>query len=341
MQRASSLFRLLADGTRLRLLRVLSQDRFNVSELTGILGVAQSGVSRHLGLLKEAGLVAEEREAGFVFYRLTEDARANGKAPLWTLLDAQFAAGATDRAVREDEARLQEVLRVRKENFETHGDARQLVPGRSWAAWARALGHLLPHVDVADIGCGEGYLTLEMARWARTVFAIDRSEPVLERAKALADRRRVSNVQWKKGDLARLPLRDASVDIALLSQSLHHAADPEEALSEAVRILRPGGRLLVLDLREHDQRWVRGRFGDQRLGFGDSELDGLLRGAGLQDVRVQVGARQAGDPFVVLIASASKPGELTSQEPPYGARPGSAQRNRQAKSPKTKRNDHS
>jgi SAM-dependent methyltransferase len=105
---------------------------------------------------------------------------------------------------------MQEVLRLRKENFETHGDARQLVPGRSWAAWARAIGHLLPPLDVADIGCGEGYLTLEAARWARTVVGIDRSDEVLERAKALAARRRATNVEWKKGDLSRLPLRDAA-----------------------------------------------------------------------------------------------------------------------------------
>lgn len=303
MQRASALFRVLGDATRLRLLRVLAQDRFNVSELTGILGVAQSGVSRHLGLLKDAGLVIEEREAGYAYYRLAERARANGAAPLWTLLDAQFAAAAGDPAVHEDDARLQEVLRHRKENFETHGDARQLVPGRSWAAWARALGHLLPPLDVADIGCGEGYLTLEAARWARTVYAIDRSEQVLARARALAARRRVTNVHWKKGDLARLPLGNASVDVALLSQALHHATDPRQALAEAVRILRPGGRVLVLDLRAHDQAWVRARLGDERLGFSDTELERLLRIAGLTDVRVQVGARQKGDPFTVLIAS--------------------------------------
>ena len=306
MQRASGLFRLLADGTRLRLLRVLSQDRFNVSELTGILGVAQSGVSRHLGLLKDAGLVTEEREAGYVYCRLADEGRTNGRAPLWALLDAQFAASAEDRAVQEDEARLQEVLRHRKENFETHGDVRQLVPGRSWAAWARALGHLLPPLDVADIGCGDGYLTLEMARWARTVVGIDRSDPVLERAKALADRRHVTNVQWKKGEISRLPLRDASMDVALLSQALHHAADPEGTVAEAVRVLRPWGRVVVLDLREHDQAWVRTRFGDQHLGFSNAALERLLQDAGLREVRVQVGARLAGDPFVVLIASGVK-----------------------------------
>src|ERR671918_1476512 len=199
MQHASTLFRLLGDATRLRLLRLVALDRLNVTELTGILGIAQSGVSRHLGLLKEAGLVAEEREAGFAYYRLSEEGRANGQGPLWALLDAQFDASAADRTVREDEARLQEVLRHRKENFETHGDVRQLVPGRSWAAWARALGHLLPPLDVADIGCGDGYLTLEAARWARTVTGIDRSDDVLERAKALGARRDATNVEWKKG----------------------------------------------------------------------------------------------------------------------------------------------
>jgi SAM-dependent methyltransferase len=321
VQQASSLFRLLSDSTRLRLLRILAKDRFNVTELTGILGVAQSNVSRHLGLLKDAGLVAEEREAGFVYYRVAEDARANGQGTLWALLDTHFESAGADRAVRADEARMQEVLRLRKENFETHGDPRQLVPGRSWAAWARALGHLMPPLDVADIGCGEGYLTLEAARWARSVVAIDHSADVLARARALAARRHVRNVEWKKGDLARLPLEDRSVDVALLSQSLHHAADPERAIAEAVRVLRPGGRLLLLDLREHEEAWVRSRFGDRHLGFSAAELETLLRRAGLGDVRVQVGASKAGDPFAVLIGSGCKSGSTPdSQLPTPGPR---------------------
>jgi SAM-dependent methyltransferase len=306
MQRASALFRLLGDATRLRLLRVLSEDRFNVTELTNILDAAQSGVSRHLGLLKDAGLVVEEREAGYVYYRLDEDARHNGQGALWSLLDTQFAAGRDDQAVRQDEARMQAVLRLRKENFETHGDVRQLVPGRSWAAWARALGHLLPPLDVADIGCGEGYLTLEAARWARSVVGIDRSPSVLARASELAARRQVINVQWRTGDLVQLPLANASVDVALLSQALHHAAEPERAIAEAVRVLRPEGRVLVLDLRQHDQAWVRTRLGDRHLGFSPAQLETMLRDRGLADVRVQVGARKTGDPFAVLIASGVK-----------------------------------
>jgi ArsR family transcriptional regulator len=281
------------------------QDRFNVTELTSILAVAQSGVSRHLGLLKDAGLVAEEREAGYVYYALAPGAR-DSHGPLFSLLGTHFARSADDPAVLQDDSRLQEVLRLRKENFETHGDTRQLVPGRSWAAWARALGHLLPPLDVADIGCGDGYLTLEAARWARSVVGIDRSDAVLERAKELADRRRVSNVQWKKGDLARLPLRDESVDVALLSQALHHASEPERAIAEAVRVLRPGGRVLILDLREHDQPWVRSRFGDRHLGFSPATLEALLTDAGLTDVKVRTGAHKTGDPFTVVVASGVK-----------------------------------
>jgi ArsR family transcriptional regulator len=314
VREASALYRLLGDEARLRLLRVLDKDRFNVKELTGILGLAQSGVSRHLGLLKESELVVEERDGAYSFYRLAPSVKAD-KSPLWPLLRAQFDAAAASPTVKADESRLQEVLRLRRENFEHVGpdtrDGRQLVPGRSWAAWSRALGMLLPPLEVADLGCGEGYLTIETARWAKQVTAVDRSSGVLARAKALAERKKLANIVWKKGELEKLPIDAHAMDVALLSQALHHASDPAKALDEAVRILKPGGRLLILDLRPHDETWVREKLGDQWFGFSDDHLSGMLARAGFTEIRVTLGARRTNDPFAVLLAIGTKKKQIT------------------------------
>jgi SAM-dependent methyltransferase len=315
VKEASALYRLLGDEARLRLLRVLDKDRFNVKELTGILGLAQSGVSRHLGLLKDANLVIEERDGAYSFYRLSAALRDHAQGPLWPLLEAQFNSASGNAVLKADDARLQEVLRLRRENFEHVGpdtrDGRQLVPGRSWAAWSRAMGLLLPPLDVADLGCGEGYLTVETARWAKQVTAVDRSAGVLARAKALAARKKCSNITWKKGELEKLPIDNATMDVALLSQALHHAADPAQAIGEAARVLKPGGRLLILDLRPHDETWVRDKLGEQWFGFSDDQLAGMLNGAGFSDVKVTLGARRTNDPFAVLLAIGTKKKHIT------------------------------
>ena len=321
------LLRLLGDPVRLRLLRVLSREALNVSELTAVLGLAQSGVSRHLGLLRQAGLVVEERRGSFTLHRLPSEAEdsTGPRAALWAWLSAEFAR--TGPETRADDARIEEVRRVRKESFHEHGggsERRQLVPGRSWAAWSRALGLLLPAVDVADLGCGEGYLTIEAAHWARRVIAVDRSAAVLARAKAMAGRRKVRNIVWKRGSLERLPLKDRSVDVAMFSQALHHADPPEAALAEARRVLRPGGRVLVLDLRAHEEAWVGPTLGDKWLGFSEERLRQLLTGAGFHEVTVRVGSRRSGDPFAVLIAGGrvsypqigSKRGQGSTPRPP-------------------------
>lgn len=312
MRASAGLFRLLGDEVRLRVLRLLAAEALNVTELTGIVGIAQSGVSRHLGLLRDAGLVSEERSGGYTWFRLNPAIRngsaEGGEGGLWAMLRAQFEQ-ASDPVLRADDAKLQEVLRLRKESFAEHGaseDARQLVPGRSWPAWARAISYLLPAVEVADLGCGDGYLTIEAARWAKKVTAIDRSPDMLARAKALAKRRNVANIVWKRGELEELPLADASVDVAVLSQALHHASDPAKALAEAERVLRPGGKLLVLDLRQHDQAWVKETLGDRWLGFKDVELKKMMTAAGFSRVQLRVGARKTGDPFTVLVAGGTK-----------------------------------
>ena len=312
MRASAGLFRLLGDEVRLRILRLLAAEALNVTALTGIGGTAQSGVSRHLGLLRDAGLATEERSGGYTWFRLNPAIRNGSPGELGALgpmLDALFAQAA-DPVLRADDAKLQEVLRLRKESFAEHGavdETRQLVPGRSWPAWARAISYLLPHVDVADLGCGDGYLTIQAARWAREGIGIDRSPEMLDRAKALAKRRKVSNIVWKRGALEQLPLGDASVEIAVLSQALHHAEDPAAALSEAARVLRPGGRVVVLDVAQHDQAWVTSALGDRWLGFKDADLKRLMTDAGFRQVDVRVGARKTGDPFTVLVAGGTLP----------------------------------
>jgi ArsR family transcriptional regulator len=328
---ASALLRLLGDPIRLRLLRALSREPLNVTELTAVVGLAQSGVSRHLGLLRQAGLAVEERRGAFTLYRLPAEAGDEGgrRTPLWTWLRDEFSRSSAE--TRADDARLEEVRRLRKESFLAHGagsERRQLVPGRSWAAWSRALALLLPPADVADLGCGEGYLTIETARFAKRVIAVDQSAAVLARARAMADRRKVRNIVWKRGVLERLPLADAAVDIAVLSQALHHADPPEAALAEAFRILRPGGFVLILDLRAHEEAWVRSALGDKTLGFADDELAKLLRDAGFENVAVRVGARRPGDPFVVLVARGQRPADSGPRRRPKTAAAGPSARRR-------------
>ena len=163
---------------------------------------------------------------------------------------------------------------------------------------------LLPPLRVADLGCGDGYLTIEIAWWARDVVAIDHSKRVLARAGAVARRRGVSNITWKHGEIEALPIDDATVDLALLSQTLHHATDQELVVREATRIVTDGGRVLVLDLAPHDQDWVKKRLGDRWLGFERAKLDGMMSDAGLVDVAVRTAIDPA--PFGVIVAVGTK-----------------------------------
>jgi len=295
MNEHAAMFRLLGDEARLRLLHVLARERLNVSELVEILGLAQSGVSRHLRLLKGGGLLDEDREGGWSFYRARPGAGANGSV---ARILAELAGKG---AFRDDEARMKEVLRARAER-RPPPPGRHLVPGRSWAAWARALGLVLPKWRVADLGCGSGRLSLEIAPWAEWVVGIDKDEELLKKARQRSKLRGVPNVRWREGEVERVPLPDRSVDLALLSQVLHCVDDPAPALAEARRILAPGGRVLVLELRAHRETWVVPRLGHVRLGFAPSELRRLLKEAGFERVHVRHGDGKRTDPFRVLVA---------------------------------------
>jgi ArsR family transcriptional regulator len=293
MKSIAERFRLLGDEARLRILWLIGQERLNVTELTSILGIAQSGVSRHLRLLKEGGLLQETRESGYTWFcarEIPELARF-GKASIR----------------KEDRARLQEILRKREEDFlPDRREDYEFVPGRSWTAWARALGHLLPPLCVADLASGEGYLSIEIAQWAKKVYAVDRSSRSLSRAKERAKQAGVSHISYKRGEIEKIPLESRSVDVAVFSQSLRHAKDPSRALREAQRILVPGGSVLLLELRKHREEWVQDRLGDQWLGFGEKELGSLLRKAGFNQVKSQSGSHRRGDPFKVMVVSARR-----------------------------------
>ncbi|MCZ6599876.1 MAG: metalloregulator ArsR/SmtB family transcription factor [Acidobacteria bacterium] len=296
MEQLSRSLRVLADPTRLRILRLLKAEALSVGEITTILGAAQSTVSKQLGALRRAGLVAEERDGTFAFYHLV----SNGD-PIWPTVAGELARIKDDQG---DLARLAEVIRRRIERGARPGGI--LEPGRSWPAWARALGHLLPPLRVADLGCGDGALTAEIARWARSVVAVDRDPARLSSARKRLRREGRRHVRFLCEDFTKLSLPTASVDLAILSQALHHTGDLLAALRQASRILVTGGRLLLLDLAPHREDWVRDKLGHIHLGFKPEDLRACLRRTGFIQIGCEDLPRGPGDPFRILVVTALK-----------------------------------
>jgi len=296
--------RLLADETRLRALRVLRREELNAGELATVLGLAPSAVSRQTSLLRDAGLVAERRAGRFSYFRAAgDDGALDG---LWALLGPRVDAADDAHG---DLARLDDVRRARRERaLSGDGSGRRYVPGRSWAAWARAVSLLVPGgLHVVDLGCGDGALALEIARFAKRVVGVDRDAAAVERARAAAAGT-APNASFRVADMEDLPFDDGTFDVAVLSQTLHLADAPESAVAAAVRVLVPGGRLIVLDLLPHDEEWVHERLGHVRRGFGADEMQALLEGARLRDVRVERMPARGGEPFRPLLASGVRRG---------------------------------
>ena len=232
----SKAFRVLGDPTRLRIMRLLSETKLNVTEVMQVVGVAQSSVSHHLAKLKGLELIREERQAGFTYYSLAVDA----DDPRFPLI--RLARDADDQ--HGDSARLTELLE-RREDRHTLNE-KLLEPGQSWMLWANALSSLLPPLDVVDFGCGTGVLSVELARWAHRVTAIDRSPVAIEAARVRARREGMHNIHFVEADLHALPKNLGGKDLVVISQSLHHVEQPQRVLAGAARVLKPGGRVVVL-----------------------------------------------------------------------------------------------
>jgi SAM-dependent methyltransferase len=279
----------LADPTRLRLLRLLEHHELGVTELVDVLQAPQSTVSRHLKLLADRGWLKSRAQGTNNLYRMrTEELSAEARR-LWQVTRDQIQGWAT---LHQDQVRLERRLRDRREGAQAFfaGAAgqwdklRDEVYGRTFAQ--AAFRALLPaHWVVADLGCGTGPVAADLAPWVAQVIGVDQSTAMLKAAA-----RRVAglpNVELRQGFLESLPIADASCDAALLLLTLSYAADPAPVIAEMARILRPGGRAVVVDLMRHDRDDFRTRMGQQNLGFDEAQLGALLHEAGLDTVRCQ------------------------------------------------------
>ncbi|MCC5843601.1 MAG: metalloregulator ArsR/SmtB family transcription factor [Verrucomicrobia bacterium] len=279
---ALSIFKALADDCRLRILRAVSIAELSVAELVRVLGLPQSTVSRQLKPLRECGLLDSRRDGTSVYYHRGP---AFADAELSSLLDRHLAELPLDAEDRTSVRRALDQRRAHNRDFfdEMAGRYGSLTePGGGWPALAAGLALGYVGQVVADLGAGEGALSLLLARGCKKVIAVDLSPKMLVRLREAADRSGVGDrIQTLEADLETLPISDASVDTVFLSQALHHAADPGRALSEASRILKPGGRLVLLDLCAHEQDWVREQYADVWLGFDPDTLTPLLKAAGL------------------------------------------------------------
>jgi ArsR family transcriptional regulator len=270
--------------------------------------MGQSSISTHLAQLKHAGLVEDRRTGKNIWYR----SKADGEVLSGLLGMLQQAPEEIPEAAH-DQAALDLVLRKRQDKTRAFFDdmagrlGREYVPGRSWKSMAEALLLMLPPMVIADLGAGEGAFSLLLAQRAQQVIAVDNSDKMVELGTQLAQKQGVAALEYRKGDLEAVPIADGAVDMALFSQSLHHALHPERAIAEAWRILKPGGRITILDLVQHRFTEAREMYADVWLGFSEVELESLLSKSGFENVHTAVVHKETEAPFFqTVLATGNK-----------------------------------
>ena len=303
----SSRLKVFADATRVRLLALLAREELTVAELSAITQLAQPRVSTHLAKLKEAGLVRDRRAGVSAYYRYEEDALDPAQRALW----ASISAGSDDPLLRQDAERVPAVLAMRAadQNWadSVAGDMeRHYSPGRTWEALARSALPLLEPGDVLDIASGDGVLAELLAPHAGRYVCVDASQRVV--AAASERLRRYPNVEVREGDMHALPFAAASFDLVVLMHALTYADKPAQAVAEAARVLRPGGRLLLSSLARHEHRSAVQAFGHVNLGFSARELRKFAEKAGLAVGNVESVTRERRPPhFEVISLIATRP----------------------------------
>jgi ArsR family transcriptional regulator len=305
---------LFGDPTRVRLMRLVEIAELTVAELTTITKLQQPRVSTHLGKLREAGLLRDRRAGASTFYAADPGALNGSLKTVWTALKAELK----DDVLEADRRRCESLVKAReKESVWPDAIAGQMErhysPGRTWEATARALLGLARLGDVLDGGAGDGAITQLLARRARHVTCLDRSQRLVEAARHRLSRE--SNVGFVVGDLHRLPQADASFDQVLYFNVLTYLEQPEQALAEAARVLRPGGDLVVVTLEEHSHSDVTEAYQHVNRGFSTTTLRKMARRAGLEASLCEVQTREAKPPyFQVINLFASRPRDAKPEQ---------------------------
>ena len=280
-------------------MNLLQAEELSVAEIQEVLGMGQSRISTHLARLKRSGLVQDRRVGKNIYYSWTPAGPI--KEPELRSVVRLAVADMPEAAA--DRSGLKHVIAKRRNRTREYFNklagkfGRSYCPGRSWQALAHLLITLIPAIDVADLGAGEGTLSQLLAKRARKVIAIDISERMIEVGTQLAKDHGFTNLEYRLGDLEEPPIADSSIDLAVFSQALHHANSPHKAIAAAKRILRPGGRLAILDLLAHSFEQARELYADLWLGFSEVELLHLLEQTGFRENEVQVVSREPNSPY--------------------------------------------
>jgi ArsR family transcriptional regulator len=290
---------------------LLEEEELSVAELQDILAMGQSRISSHLAQLKRAGVVADRRSGKNVYYGLTKKGvRTPGRAQVHELM--RTLARELPETSR-DRTALKLTLRKRQDKAREYFDelagrfGRNHCPGRSWKALAHTLITLLPPLTVADLGAGEGTLSQLLAKNTHKVIAIDNSPKMVEFGSRLAQEHGFKNLEYRLGDIEDPPIKENNVELAIFSQALHHAIHPKKAIAAAYRILKRGGRIVILDLLSHRFERARELYADHWLGFSEVQLHQFLEQTGFKNIEVTVVSREKQSPhFQTVLATGVK-----------------------------------
>jgi ArsR family transcriptional regulator len=315
-------FKALADPMRLRMLAAVAEEELTVGEVQEVVASVQSSVSRNLAILREAGFVQDRKEGTNVYFTV----RQNMPEPAGELFKSLQARLAELPEAKQDRARLEICRRRRLHRSQSYfesvaGDWERI--RKSYfddRVTSLAIEKLLPrNLVLADVGCGTGSLSFELARFAQKVIGIDLSQEMLRRARNLAKERQLRNVEFRRGDALKLPLESHSVDAAFCVMVLHFLPDPQAAVAELCRITRAGGTVVVVDLVRHNQEWMREQMAHRWLGFDRAVFERWFQHAGAKNVDYDLTGSFAGEkmarngnrPVEIFAARASLPGDAT------------------------------